>query len=742
MISPFITDAQAQQKVQDAYNILDQAIVTASTGATGKSIVPTDIPTGTGIASWTATQPGPYPNHGGVVVGTNSFAIISRDAAGVFSISQTALDLTTYAKTTDLNAYTRTNDLEEFIGVLSENLEIDGVIYPFAIVDPVSKKASVAINQAGKFVSFAHPFLQMDNIEYLPLTNDEYVYVIIDQNNKIAFAIYKDGTVFNKLAPTPTTAVIKNVAPQFADLNYILLNGQSLGGGYDSMPALTTADNTYGNKMLSVGTKSWNNTYGTNPSARPSVTVIGLKENTDVNVANGETIGSGFLNALKAKVLGIFSPTNPDTVKPDFIFSYTGEGGRYLRELNKVNNDATDSRAASRQSNGGYYNTGIDDITRAKAYATTNNLTFNVSAVCWMQGEAEGGLKINRWDAPLDAETFNTTNKADIKQLKDNYIADIMAITGQRNRPLFLMYKTGNWTSGRSQFELMKEDSDIYIVSPLYYLPNAKNKSRGTGGSQVWGDSIHISNDAERWLGEQFAKVSKRVLIDSEDWKPVYPISATKSTNGLEVYVRFNVPRPPLVFDTDFMEKAMDLGFIIRQDGSTKGISNVALMGSDIVKITLSSALVGTEFTVSYGRGQSHSPISKPILSTEVGVVTGTGFATTNILFAGDITAEFIKAGKDGVFRINKTDGSTNRAVIRSVTFNGTNTVLNAENREIDGTLSTGTNVHLVRFYAWGNLRDSDNEKSIYSFGDVANKRTGNYPLWNWCLDFTNIKIT
>lgn len=66
------------------------------------SIVPTSTPTGTGIAYWLATQAGTYTNFGGVVVNANSFAVISRSATGAFSISQTALDLTTYAKKIDL----------------------------------------------------------------------------------------------------------------------------------------------------------------------------------------------------------------------------------------------------------------------------------------------------------------------------------------------------------------------------------------------------------------------------------------------------------------------------------------------------------------------------------------------------------------------------------------------------------------------------------------------------------------
>ena len=83
---------------------LENLIVASSTGASGISIVPTSpTPTGTGIASFTATQAGTYVNFGGVVVNTNSFGIISRDASGAFTISQTPLNLTQYAEKSTLN---------------------------------------------------------------------------------------------------------------------------------------------------------------------------------------------------------------------------------------------------------------------------------------------------------------------------------------------------------------------------------------------------------------------------------------------------------------------------------------------------------------------------------------------------------------------------------------------------------------------------------------------------------------
>jgi lysophospholipase L1-like esterase len=66
--------------------------------------LPTDTPTGSEQAYWVTAAPGTYTNYGGVIVNTNSFAVISRDSLGVYSISQTALDLTSYAKTTALQS--------------------------------------------------------------------------------------------------------------------------------------------------------------------------------------------------------------------------------------------------------------------------------------------------------------------------------------------------------------------------------------------------------------------------------------------------------------------------------------------------------------------------------------------------------------------------------------------------------------------------------------------------------------
>jgi hypothetical protein len=100
---------------------LENAIVAAVTGASGISIVPTSpAPSGTGIASFTATQAGTYTNYGGVVVNANSFAVISRSATGVFSISQTALVISNKTLTSSVTLPTEIPDFKGQIGIFSD----------------------------------------------------------------------------------------------------------------------------------------------------------------------------------------------------------------------------------------------------------------------------------------------------------------------------------------------------------------------------------------------------------------------------------------------------------------------------------------------------------------------------------------------------------------------------------------------------------------------------------------------
>lgn len=104
-------DGVIPSNVDDAFTKLNTIINTLHLLASPKfkgTAVPTDTPTGTEDAFWIASQAGTYTNFGGVVVSVNSRAEISR-VSGVFTISQTPLDITSKVNVSDvINSLTST----------------------------------------------------------------------------------------------------------------------------------------------------------------------------------------------------------------------------------------------------------------------------------------------------------------------------------------------------------------------------------------------------------------------------------------------------------------------------------------------------------------------------------------------------------------------------------------------------------------------------------------------------------
>src|SRR5690606_8471183 len=186
---------------------------------------------------------------------------------------------------------------------------------------------------------------------------------------------------------------------KLSDINHIVHMGQSLGAGEQSLPIVTDESTGFGNLKFEIGTHTWSgNYYPDKPEFRSIENFSFVPLIAQQRGAEGETIANGMCDHLSYTI-------NDNTLENNrFLFSYAGQGGRFLRELDKRHDDAKDSRAGNRMSGGGYYKTSIDDVRRAKRTADSLKMSYSVFGVTWMQGEAEGGLKVNRWDAGLSRE--------------------------------------------------------------------------------------------------------------------------------------------------------------------------------------------------------------------------------------------------------------------------------------------------------------------------------------------------
>jgi hypothetical protein len=121
--------AEEINQLRDAVNEMGEIQNTTFLGVAE----PADVPTGTGRGYWEVITPGPYPNHGGVVLGVDERGLISRGLAGGFKLSKVAYSFSAYAKKTDLeninvNADYKYYFVGDFLGVKGFLLNTSGIV--------------------------------------------------------------------------------------------------------------------------------------------------------------------------------------------------------------------------------------------------------------------------------------------------------------------------------------------------------------------------------------------------------------------------------------------------------------------------------------------------------------------------------------------------------------------------------------------------------------------------------------
>lgn len=541
------------------------------------------------------------------------------------------------------------------------------------------------------------------------------------------------------------------------DIVGLWLMGQSLCEGAESLPLVTPNDPGWGNLMFQRGVRTWH--YGDHcdkPEERPDAQFSFVPLRATKNGGLGETIANGLADHLKANLLG--SPHTKARLKtetPHFLTAYAGQGGRFIDELSSVD-QSTDSRTPiSRRHGGGYYQTSLDDARRARNQAESMGKKFAIAALIWMQGEANGGptggIVPNRWEKELARPAGQQWYCDRLINYRKQWSNDLRKITGQTSEVPMFTYQTLG-PSGEAQLMAADRDPNITMVGPHYMGPSAIN-SRYAGR---YGDPIHMSADGERWYGEQVAKVVHRVLIDGEAWQPLRPQKAWILSSRSSVLVDFQVPRPPLVLDETFLPREQYsrgdgfhslYGFQIRDTArAVLAISGIEVESPTRIRIRLTSPLKAkTTYKLSYGLPYTGR------IGTIVGIRKGPHVAdqaTTELLIDGASGYRLKRLMAEGAFYVtNMLSGDDYaRAPIRYIAEDNGTTVLRFENRELRNGTSfvVGQTLSTLRPFTYGNLRDSDPEKSIYQFADTAyGTRTGqSYPLWNWCVLFNQFPIT
>jgi len=379
------------------------------------------------------------------------------------------------------------------------------------------------------------------------------------------------------------------VKPQ-SGINHIIIYGQSLSTGQQTPPALSTT-NYAGNLML--GDQVWsnfsNNINAENLIFNPLVarpTIAFGKSNQDIiadtsidanHQVNCEPPVIGFANAVKS----LCDEYSSGFADKKFAATSCGEGGRSIELLMKD--------CPNRE--GVYYNHFLKMIERSSEAAKRMDQKINCTAILWMQGEYNyGGVKNQGWQP----NTFSTQDKNVYKNylstLVGDMISDIKSTYNQPKAPIVITYQCGaqytkdfNVPIGMAQLELANKDPRIIMAGPIYPVSDR-------GG--------HLCPNGSRWYGEMMAKVYFKTVIKNERWTPLQPKFITHGKDYIDV--TFSVPQKPLRIDTLTLEKAVNFGFEIKENGSAKIISSIKLLKADVVRLVVNEPFNKGDIEINY----------------------------------------------------------------------------------------------------------------------------------------------
>lgn len=527
---------------------------------------------------------------------------------------------------------------------------------------------------------------------------------------------------------------------------HIPLLGQSNMAADQATPIITTTNTSYGNYKFQRGIATWSSSdNATTPASR----LASGFTFTALTASGVETRANGLADAYKARVCNASRYSAKDlTGSPHVLVSFSGVGSRRLTDLGPIDSGATDG-GNTHAAPGGYWPTMLDDITRAKAQALTLGLSYSVP--CWFydQGEREGDGKLYETGSALANSALISGYTTLALSMVNTFDSAVRTITGQ-TRPIPLLVTPACSTLlTATAWQNTADQTDLCVlVGPRYQMPSAYNATSGTGGSQVWGDSIHHTADGHRWIGEMCAKVMHRHLNEGERWQPLRALSASK-VDATTVDVVMNVPRPPMIIDTTLLAKCLGWGFSIyggsvdAPSGRVRATAISLQADGRTVRLTFASIPAGAFLAIG-ADSLADLGITPTVTAVGVGEVTPSGFSTYTVTVAGDIRPQLTPLTREGAFFLYGTAPS--RGIIRSVALVGSDTVMTGEVRELrsDGAFvpfAVSNTLTFARAVGFTNIRDSDTALSINKF--TNDPRNGQlYPLHNWLCQYDGLAIT
>ena len=341
----------------------------------------------------------------------------------------------------------------------------------------------------------------------------------------------------------------------YRDINHVLGTGQSLSIG------------TLGTPVLSLAQPYANTTFVTGPLSGGT----GLTSFIPLVEKDLETHSSSFANEVTMLARDVVLVGQPaGRTSHDLLVSQHGIGGQPYSALKKGGTTAC-------------YATGMAQLKAGHDLAVAAGKSYVVRAVTNVHGET-------------DHQILNPAYAANLVEWQNDYETDVKAVTGQAEHVPMLESQISSWTRfnnsttsqipGAQLAAHVDSAGKVVLVGAKYHLPYVA-------------DGVHLTNEGYRHMGEDYAKVYRRVILEGKPWEPVRPQTVTRA--GAVVTVKMYVPATPLVLDTTLVTDPGKFGFEWADDGpATPTVASVALAGPDTVVVTLSAAPTGANPRLRY----------------------------------------------------------------------------------------------------------------------------------------------
>lgn len=330
----------------------------------------------------------------------------------------------------------------------------------------------------------------------------------------------------------------------------IILYGQSLGMGWESPEAITTAPVK---NCFMVGSSPHIN-HGNDGS----LAINPLKAVT------WEKGGEEPIVAMAGSLAWRYNSSRDS--KQSFIATCCGEGGKSIEQLMKQQ---------EREEFSFYKNEFLNTLEKTKLACNSLGSSVACPAIVYMQGEYNYIFLENAGFRDGENATSDVARyKSYLLQLKNDMQSDVMRYYNQNEKPIFFIYQVAGdfihddkMTINRAQIEFAEENDDVVLLSSTYFTSDY--------------DGGHLSTNGYRWYGEQAGKQMFNYFQNGETNGNVVLKKAERK--GDSIVLDFKAPVLPLVLDDWTVEHAPDYGFGLYANGKRIAIDSITVSNDRVI---------------------------------------------------------------------------------------------------------------------------------------------------------------